>query len=40
MNDDQIRVYTDVVKIISPSWDELTDRIMTSMKEEKVADGD
>lgn len=40
MNDDQIRVYTDVVKIVSPSWDELIDRIMTSMKEEKVADGD
>lgn len=41
MNDEQIRVYTDVArKIGSVDWDDIVDRILTSLKEEKVADGD
>lgn len=41
MNDDQIRVYTDVARQISGiDWDDVVDRIMTSLKEERVADGD
>ena len=41
MNDEQIRVYTAVAKSISISdYDEIVDRILVSLKEEKVANGD